>query len=359
MIKLPSSPFSYAQARASGISRTQIERLLEIGGLTRPRTGWYAEPTLDDPQPGWEGQIDQHLHRLRNALASRPGHAASHTTAALLRGLAVTVAPETPVHLTMIDGVPCSRRYPGLRIHRSETVVNDTELVDEMRSTVLVRTIADVLRTRTLPHGVAMLDDALRRGLVSLDEVQELVDAQVRWGGRPKARAALHLADATRESWGESFSFVHLHLQGQPLPLPQVEVYDATMTFLGRVDGLWPERGVAAECDGEMKYFIQDPDGEETTEETVLRRLSAEKVRQTGIEATGLGVVRWTPAQIRDNPDAGSRRVNRVAAGVRPQNFSGWVRWGGELRRLPFTVDRPAIAPETLRHRRPRPRTRY
>ncbi|QFG68788.1 type IV toxin-antitoxin system AbiEi family antitoxin domain-containing protein [Ornithinimicrobium pratense] len=359
MIVIPPSPFSYAQALARGMSRREIEWLLEAGEIVRLRQGWYAHPTLDDSRTGWEARTDQHLDRLRNALASRPGHAASHTTAALLHGLAVTVATGTPVHLTTIDRVPSSRRYPGLRIHRSETVANDTELVEGMRSTGLVRTIADVLRTRTLPHGVAMLDDVLRRGLASVSEVRQVIDAQARWGGRPKAVAATHLADPGRETWGESFSFVHLHLQGQPLPLPQVAVYDAGKKFLARVDGLWPERGVVGECDGEMKYFLDDLDVDATPEETVLRHLAAEEVRQARIEATGLGVVRWSPAQVRDDPDGVARRVNRAAGQVRPDEFTGWVRWDGELRKLPFTVDRPAIDPETLRYRRRRRPAHY
>jgi hypothetical protein len=356
---IPPSPFSTAQAREAGLSRPALERLLDAGEIVRQRHGWYAQPTLGDPRVGWEERVETHLERLRTAIASRPGHAASHTSSALLHGLAVTVSAGTPVHLTTIDRAPSSRRFPGLRIHRSETVANDTERVAGVRSTVLVRTVADVLRTRTLPHGVAMLDDALRRGLVGLDELTRLVDEQRRWGGRPRALAAIRLADPLRETWAESFSFVHLHLQGQPLPLPQVEVYDARGAFVARVDGLWPETGVVGECDGEMKYFIDDLDEDPTPEETVLRRLAEESARQGRIEATGLGVVRWSPAQVRDDPDCVSRRINRMAATVRPEQFTGWVRWGGALLKLPFTVPRPAIDPETLRYRRQRRQARY
>lgn len=273
-----------------------------------------------------------------------------------MQGLAVTVAPETPVHLTTVDRVGASRRSPGLRIHRSESVVNDTEVVDGVRCTRLVRTVADVLRTRTLPHGLALLDDVLRRGFLDLDELRRLVDEQRRWGGRPKALAAIHLADPARETWGESFSFAHLHLQGQLMPLPQVEVLDARGRLLGRVDGLWPERGVVAECDGDMKYFIDDTGQDDSPEATVLRHLGAEDERQARIEATGLGVVRWSPAQVRDDPGAVSVRVDQVAATVDPAAFTGSVRWDGQLRTLPFTVDRPAVHPETLRYRRSRRR---
>lgn len=350
---LPPSPFTREQFLARGHGRRELSRLVEAGEVVRLRRGCYAQPTRDDPRSGWEGQVDQHLERLTCALASRPGHAASHTTAALVHGLAVTVAPETPVHLTTVDRVGASRCYPGLRIHRSESVANDTEVVDGVRCTRLVRTVADVLRTRTLPHGLALLDDVLRRGLLELEELRRVVDQQRRWAGRPKALGAIHLADPARETWGESFSFAHLHLQGQSMPLPQVEVLDSRRHFIARVDGLWPERGVVAECDGDMKYFIDDRGEDDSPEATVLRHLGAEEERQTQIEATGLGVVRWSPSQVRDDPTGVSARVDDVAAAVDATAFTGWVRWGGELLRLPFTVDRPAVHPETLRYRRP------
>lgn len=349
---LPPSPFAREHFLALGHSRRDLDRLVEAGEVVRLRRGWYARPTRGEALAGWAARVDRHLEQLVSELASRPGHVASHTTAALLQGLAVTVAPETPVHLTTVDRVGASRRYPGLRIHRSESVVNDTEVVEGVRCTRVVRTVADVLRTRSLPHGLALLDDALRRGLVDLGEVRQLVDQQHRWRGRPKALAAIHLADPARESWGESFSFAHLHLQGQPMPLPQVEILDAGGDFLGRVDGLWPERGVVAECDGDMKYFIDDDGLDASAEATVLRRLDAEQERQTRLEATGLGVARWSPAQVRDDPGAVSRRVNQLAAGLDPAAFTGWVRWGGALLRLPFSVDRPGVHPETLRYRR-------
>lgn len=269
----------------------------------------------------------------------------------------MTVAPETPVHLTTVDPVPASRHHPGLRIHRSESMRNDTVLVAGVRCTTLLRTVSDVLRTRTLPHGLALLDDALRRDLLTLDDLRSLIDQQKRWRGRPRALAAIYLADPVRETWGESFSFAHLHLQGQPMPLPQVEVYDAGGRLLGRVDGLWPERGVVGECDGDMKYFLDDAGTDASPEQTVLRNLRDEGQRQARIEATGLCFVRWSPSQVRDDPGAVSLRVNRTAAGVDPAFFTGWVRWDGQLRKLPFTVERPSVDPQTLHHRRP-PRRR-
>lgn len=349
---LPPSPFTREHFLALGHPRRALDRLLEAGEVMRLRHGWYAQPTHGAPRPGWEGQVDQHLARLASVLASRPGHAASHTTAALLHQLAVTIAPETPVHLTTVDPVAVSRRYPGLTIHRSESVTNETEMIDGVRATTLVRTVVDVLRTRTLPHGLALLDDALRRGVVDLDELRVLIDQQKRWGGRPKALAAIHLADPARETWGESFSFAHLHLQGQPMPMPQVEIYDAQRRLLGRVDGLWPEPGVVGECDGDMKYFLDDAGTDSTPELTVLRHLKAEEQRQARIEATGLGFVRWSPSQVRDDPGAVSLRVNRAAASVDPTAFTGWVRWDDKVRKLPFTVERPSVHPGTLRYRR-------
>ena len=351
-------PFSYQDAIGDGRTRRELQSQVADGTVIHLRRGWYAVPGPEPEGEAWEKRVFDHLVRVQDALASRPGHVASHTSAALVHGLAVTIADETPVHLTTVDRVPSSQRSPGLRIHRSESVRNETELVNGIRVTTLARTVADVLRTRTLPHGLALIDDVLRRGLVPIEDVRKIVDGQRRWAGRPRALAALYLADPTRESWGESFSFAHLHLQGHAMPLPQVEVYDADMRFLGRLDALWPEEGAGGESDGEVKYFIPGH-REEPLEKTVLRHLHEETVRHDRIEATGLPLVRWSPTEMADDPAAVSRRVNRVKASARPEAFTGWVRWEGRLRKLPFTVDRPAVDPTTLRYRRSRGRRRW
>lgn len=313
--------------------------------------GWYgvARPPLS--AEAWEQVQSEHREAARLESARRPGHVLSHTTAALLHGLAVSLAPGTPVDLTARSVVPSARREEGVVVHHSRTLELGSVDIDGLPVTTLDRTVADFIRMRSLPHGLALLDDALRRGLTDIESVTAVLDNQVRWRGRPRAKGVLALADPVRESWSESFSFGHLHLQGVPLPLHQATVLDEDGNFLGRVDGLWPESGVVGESDGETKYLMEPVRGQ-TLEESVRLRLESEAVRQAGMEELGLAFVRWTPAQIRQDPEKVAGRVKAARRNGRPHLFRGWVVWDGERRRLPFSVSTPSTDLERLRQRR-------
>lgn len=87
-----------------------------------------------------------------------------------------------------------------MQFHHSDSMENETVIADGLPVTDPVRTAADYLRTRSLPTRLALLDDALRRELASLADVRHTLGQQKRWPGRPKALAALQLADPARES---------------------------------------------------------------------------------------------------------------------------------------------------------------
>lgn len=325
----------------------------------RRQHGWYAFARPADPmhlQEQWEQCREDHIDALALALRRYPGHAASHTSAAVMHDMLVSLAPKMAVDLTSIERFPCSRRKDGVQFHHSDSMENETETLDGLLVTDRVRTVADYLRVRSLPTGLALLDDALRRKLVSLADVRLTLGQQKRWPGRPKALAALQLADPVRESWGESFSFGKLHLLGIPMPLHQVDILDLDGRWVARVDGLWPHVGVVGEADGFSKYFLNNNGNFRPPEQVVRENLEAEAVRQQGIEALGLGVVRWSPSEVRDDGRAVAHRVNTVFAVARPQEICAYAVWQGEKIRLPFEVRTPSVDLERLRYRRARPR---
>ena len=350
--------FTLQEARTAGHTRSGLERAVAAGSVTWLCHGWYARtrrgeaPLVEE----WEQHHRDHLAQLDLELRRRPGHAASHTSGALVHDLAVSIAPDTPVDVTAVRRAPVSRRERDLGVHSARTSTPATT-VDGRLVTTLPRTVADFLRVRTLPHGLALLDDALRRGRIDLLSVRQELDAQRRWRGRPKALAVVKLADPRRESWAESYSFGQLHLHGIPIPLHQVDILDEQQNWLARVDGLWPAEGVVGECDGRSKYFLRDPGDSRPTEEIVRERLEAERRRQAPIEALGLPFVRWTPEEVRDDPDRVRGRVRRAFTSAHLEQFRGYVVWQGEARRLPFSVETPSVSEEDLRSpRRPRRR---
>ncbi len=64
----------------------------------------------------------------------------------------------------------------------------------------------------------------------------------------------LLFADRLAESAGESWTRWAFHCAGLPAPKLQVEFFDHRGVPVARVDFDWPEWGVCAEFDGEIKY---------------------------------------------------------------------------------------------------------
>lgn len=346
--------FTPAEAAAGGVSKHAL-----LGGLAQQqieRVGHGLYRRRAEPASGerWELALARHLDRLRVELRRHPGHVGSHTSAALVHGLELMIAPGSPVELTALERSPRSRREDGLILHHSDSGEIPVVEIAGIRVTSLPRTIADTLRTRSLAHGTAMLDAALRAGAVTDKEVLAVLEGQRRWRGRPKALAAMMLRDPRRESWLESFSFVRLHERGIPLPLAQVDVTDSAGNFRGRPDGLLPELGSFLEADGSGKYFL-DAQPDETVEQTVLRKIEAERMRHRGLEDLGLRGVRWSPWEVMHDLDAVVGRIRQQLVSP-PESTGAYVEWDGRRRRIPFEVDRPSVDPETLRTRRRRSR---
>ncbi|GAA5158977.1 type IV toxin-antitoxin system AbiEi family antitoxin domain-containing protein [Ornithinimicrobium tianjinense] len=350
-------PFSRSQAEAAGLSRRALDEALRRGLARRVRRGWYVASESDPSPEGerWVTVVADHLDRLRQHLRRFPGHVASHTSAALLHGFGVMISPATPVDITSVDRAPRSWREAGLRVHHSDSSDIPVTTIDGLRVTAELRTVVDTLRTRRLPHATALVDEVLRTGRLSTAELETALDAQKRWSGRPRALVAIELSDPRRETWLESYSDVSLYEHGVPLPLPQVNIFDEDRVFLGRVDGLDPELGVFREADGLGKYFADA--GTTSPEESVLEHLGQEHSRHTRLEALGLRGARWMASEVMEDPEGVAARVKALHRAPVPP-LSGYAEWDGELRRLPFSVERTPVNLEKARTRRERrPRT--
>ena len=337
-------PFSRAEAEAAGLGRRALDEALRLGRVRRLRQGWYAVSRPEPAFPGderWQHVVREHLDRVGQHLRRLPGHVASHTSAALIHGFAVLVSPDAPIELTAVERVPRSRREKGVVIHHCDSTDTPVEVVDGLRVTTALRTIADTARSRTLPHGTALVDDALRTGRATERQLLDILGQQKRWVGRPRALVAVALSDIRRESWLESYSDVRLHELGVPLPLPQATIYDEWRQPVARVDGLDPEHGIVREADGLGKYFL-DADESVTPEQSALHRLSAEEGRGCRLTSMGLRLVRWTSDQIRHDSERVASRWKALRSQPVPP-ITGYAAWEGELRRLPFDVDRPQV----------------
>lgn len=338
---LPDS-FNTRQARAAGLTQPVLERLVRAQKITRVRRGLFRQTAVvDATAKRWQQVLDDHLARLGLALLAHPHHAASHLSAAALYGWPVRLNPASVVHLTVLDVEPRSRRVADRYLHHSDSITNDIERVRGLAVLRRERTVADCLRTMRPASAVAIADGALREGEVAAADVEQIIHRQRHWVGRPKARRALQLVDPARESWLESYSFVTLSEWGVELPLPQVEVFDATYRFVGRVDGLWLRHGTVAEADGAGKYLSGGSVDELPTSLSAARRVVAERKRERSLLDLGLQVVRWDTDEILKAPQSVVRRV----AEARQSGDLG--RFRGRLRHHGVWLDGPLSHPGT------------
>jgi hypothetical protein len=198
-----------------------------------------------------------------------------------------------------------TRRTPnhhdGIRVQVAALPDRHVAVHEGLVLTSPARTAIDVMRSVPIEFGVALADAVLRSGLATAGELDDVRRFERGWPGSRRARVALLGADARSESPGESASRVFFARYGIPMPEPQVEIHDEWRGFVGRVDFLWRQQGVAGEFDGMTKY--DDP-----------ASVRMEKFRQDGLTEGGLAVVRWTTDHMVNEPE---RTAARIMAALR------------------------------------------
>jgi len=118
-------------------------------------------------------------------------------TAAWLHGL--DVAPCNPIEVTLPQRSVTSH-LAGVSLTRSDFSDAETCLVAGLPVTTITRTIVDLGRHLPLMEGVVILDIALRRRLVSLDELNAWMTVHPRHRRIRRLQQAMELADAANES---------------------------------------------------------------------------------------------------------------------------------------------------------------
>lgn len=190
-----------------------------------------------------------HEVRCRAAtLILPPDAVVTGRSAATVRGVALARAAD-PVEVI----VPFERKVghrAGLDVRRNDIGLDEWRRWQQGRLASPLRMALDLALDRPLPVAVGDLDAVLRRNLVALDELAELVKARSDRGIQ-NARRAVELVDPRAESRPESQVRVHLVLAGLR-PVPQYWIEDAGGR-IARVDLAFPEKKVAVEFDGQWR----------------------------------------------------------------------------------------------------------
>jgi len=283
-------------------------------GSNRPPEAARAQNSVFTAQQAWDAgySAKQVRHRLRNgqwtvvlgsvyadrsapltavslaraaALAAGAGANVSHVTSAVLWDLRVPRDPEAHV---IVD--PQRRlRIPGLRPHRLELSEPEIAVVNGIPCTTLLRTIVDCLLWLPEEAGRAMAVDALRRGLVS---VEELRTALRRTGQRHGlSRAWSVVSDVSAGAHSEAEVRVHrlMRRSGVVGWTANAPVSDAD-GLIGYVDLLFAEVKVTVEIDGRAYH----------SDEVTFQR---DRTRQNRLIRAGYHVLRFTWDDVVARPD--------------------------------------------------------
>ncbi|MEL4503743.1 type IV toxin-antitoxin system AbiEi family antitoxin domain-containing protein [Luteococcus sp. H138] len=298
--------FTRSELAALGISDTDIRRLVNEGRYLRIRRGDYLNAS-SGPLPRYEARHRILAHATWPRLHSG---VLSHHSAAALHGLPLPAHELERVHVTRV-GTAGGVRRPSVQVHRAR--LDDVEVteVEGLPVTTLERTAADLARILTPDRGLAVVDAALRQG-ANPALLAEIVEAQGRMAGAPRARAVTALGDPLAESAGESRSRWFMHEFGAPVPVLQFWVLDGQGQRIGRADFAWPEWGVVGEFDGWVKYGRLLKPGQDVSE--VLRD---EKTREQRMRNQGWWMHRWGDPELR-TPVKWSKDLQQALKSGRP-----------------------------------------
>jgi hypothetical protein len=122
----------------------------------------------------------------------------------------------------------------GITIRRRQLAAGEVVLRKGFRVTSPLRTVTDLARRLELTEAVVILDAALHKKLIRIDQVP---------------LHAEHVEPAS-ESPMETRLRMLLVLAGLPRPRAQISLYDQNGWFLGRPDLFYPEHRLAIEYDG-------------------------------------------------------------------------------------------------------------
>jgi very-short-patch-repair endonuclease len=225
---------TWADLRAH-VSPRRISGAVRNGVLLHRGHGVYALP---------EAPLDPDI---RGTALSLKG-VVSHDTAAMWWGIELAHTPGTQ-HLT----VPRNRgrrrdEKTGWQLHRCDLGPTDKVLQEGIQVTSPLRTVIDCARLLPLPAAVAICDSALRKRLITRQELEEAL-ASLRPGpGRRSVERVVGLADSKAGSVLESLLRILLWQYGLLPPATQMPIRIAGV--LGYFDFAWPALRLVVEADG-------------------------------------------------------------------------------------------------------------
>jgi hypothetical protein len=281
--------FTAAQARSAGFSKDAIRHRVRTGTWRSVDYGVYSA----------EGTPGSWYQRLLAACLGGPA-VASHRSAAALWSL-----PGFGRSTVEVTAIRHRRRYPGDVVWHESVLLENRAIteIDAIPCTDVTRTLIDLGSVCESGMLVPALDDALRRGLTSVDAVARRLEFM---GTRRRGSARVREAVSRRsnslpvpESVLESRFEVLIVAAGLPQPERQHEIFGRDGVRVARVDFAYPAARLAIEVDG-LRFHAGADD---------WRR---DLARQNRIVALGWLVLRFTAADLELRPREVASAIERA-----------------------------------------------
>jgi very-short-patch-repair endonuclease len=234
---------SQPQARAAGLSKHAVSRLVVAGSWIKVRPAVYALWT-----PSTEADLWRH-RLMAAALWLGEGSAVSHRASAVLCRLdGIASAP-----LELSTTRACRPSGPGLIVHRVQSLAaSEVEWREGFPITRVPRTIIDLASVVDSIAVELALECALRAGLLTIEQLQLAFDGTAQ--NHRGRRTIGHLLDKhpgrPTESALETMVWQLIAGSDLSMPIRQHEVRDTNGRLIGRVDLAYVEARLAIEVDG-------------------------------------------------------------------------------------------------------------
>ncbi|WP_188359649.1 hypothetical protein [Rothia aerolata] len=265
-----------------GWNKNQICSMVDRCSIVKLRRGIFVSSKfLSELKPWEKSALDVCALFLRS-----PGLVFSHQSAALLLGLDLIKQPEK-IHIYRAPTSRGSRKqvvcHPRLT---SDTPVMSTSIGATCTNVPL--TLIDLATSLPFQEAVVVADSALRKGLISLQDL-ELSMMGFKRKNKTKVHRVAQAVSNKSESAGETLTRLIL----DDLGIHYFEQYWVP-GFAYRVDFFLPDYGIIIEFDGASKYSMNG---------NVAEQIVQEKWREDDVSAAGHRVLRTRWEQVWEYPD--------------------------------------------------------
>ncbi len=298
-IAVPTTPFTPAMARATGISRKRLDQLLDAGEVRRVLRGVYVAGVVPDTTA---------IRAASAALVLRPFVVVCDRTAAWLHGVdtfdfyELEILP--PLETSALRG--CSRpRRTGCRPGVRDLSPEDVMRVGDVSVTTPLRTALDLACSLSSRDALAALDAFMRHHDVTRSQLRGGLVRYFRRRGVVQARRLVALADARAESPGESWTRLVMVDAGLPVPELQCWVRHEGRDLF-RLDLAYPKHRIAIEYDGRQFHESAEQRAHDLARRTWLREHGWTVIVVTRDDFTPAAIERWT-GEVRDALSAARR----------------------------------------------------